>query len=102
MSKKISSKSMSKGAIPLPIHVSQRRAEDDRVLCDGSVPLTKRQDAHASGPPERAVQNGKDSVKKGVAPRYSDYLSNTSNWKIIESTLRGASAYSTATASVRV
>lgn len=36
--------------------------------------------------------NGTQKKKNPYGPRYSDFLSNTSNWSIIESTLRGESS----------
>ncbi|GAA5940377.1 hypothetical protein JCM3775_005072 [Rhodotorula graminis] len=59
-------------------------------------------DAHAPSQPEVAAkqqqENGAPAASQSnpYAPRASDYLSNTSNWKIIESTLREGEQFANA------
>ncbi|GAA5833708.1 hypothetical protein JCM8208_000801 [Rhodotorula glutinis] len=59
-------------------------------------------DAHAPSQPEVAAKQQKEngapaaSQSNPYAPRASDYLSNTSNWKIIESTLREGEQFANA------
>ncbi|KAM0753146.1 homocitrate synthase [Meredithblackwellia eburnea MCA 4105] len=64
----------------------------------GDVPPEFQQvDSHAPSAPEKAAQNGSGEHKSNpYASRYSDFLSNTSNWKIIESTLREGEQFANA------
>jgi hypothetical protein len=60
-----------------------------------SIPTSNgQQNGESSLPPAAQPQhhsNGTQQKKNPYGPRYSDFLSNTSNWSIIESTLRGES-----------
>ncbi|KAK4703496.1 homocitrate synthase, partial [Phenoliferia sp. Uapishka_3] len=51
-------------------------------------------DAHAPSAPEAAQKKGE--ANNPYSSRYSDFLSNTSNWKIIESTLREGEQFANA------
>ncbi|GAA6001476.1 hypothetical protein JCM10207_006686 [Rhodosporidiobolus poonsookiae] len=53
-------------------------------------------DAHAPSAPEAAAKSNGAQVNNPYASRASDFLSNTSNWKIIESTLREGEQFANA------
>jgi homocitrate synthase len=44
---------------------------------------------HSNGVTGNGIARPPDQPRNPYAPRYSDFLSNVSNFKIIESTLRG-------------
>lgn len=73
-------------------------SKEDCVPIDTSAPAiptsTGQQNGESHLPAAAQPQhhsNGGQNKKNPYGPRYSDFLSNTSNWKIIESTLRGES-----------
>ena len=80
---------------PIP---TQRNGDEEMVAIDTNQPSLP--------PPQQTQPNGKAEnghshpppVKshKGVYGRASDFLSNTSNWKIIESTLREGEQFANA------
>ncbi|KAK4056754.1 homocitrate synthase lys21 [Microbotryomycetes sp. JL221] len=66
---------------------------------NGEVPSEYQAvESHAPSAAERASEssNGPTNERNPYAPRASDFLSNTSNWKIIESTLREGEQFANA------